>query len=390
MEKQGFLSRMKSSTADTGSKRIIIGVGALIVAAVAYSVFSSPAPVANPSTVLGPPKGVKTVQGGNEVSPAYNEALATADRQRRDAAIKNGDSAMPTVRASRQDQVIPVLDLDPPVAAPPAVDLPVVQQPVVLQQPLTAAVPIVEQPRAVRNTQDTKNLQDYMLGMRRGYAVAEVIPLSTGELPVPEGQTPPPAVPQGPANGAPVSKVKLPLAGTIIYAEMTSRANSDAPGPVLARILQGEYEGATLIGSFKTVQNALVISFDRMTVKTNAAGDEINETVPIDTVAVDTAYVGTALATSVDRHLFQKLAIGFTAGFAQGFGEALANSGQTTITNENGTVIHSSSDLNPQEQLLSAGGKAVSKAGDVLMDEYGKRPTTVIVESGTAIGVLFL
>src|SRR5690606_19424776 len=133
-----------------------------------------------------------------------------------------------------------------------------------------------------------------------------------------------------------------------------SRANSDAPGPVLARILQGEYEGATLIGSFQTVRNALVISFDRMTVRTTRDGEEINETVAIETVAVDTSHIGTALATKVDRHLFQKLAIGFTASFAQGFGKALASNGRTVIRTDSGTVIESSSELDTEQQLLAA------------------------------------
>jgi intracellular multiplication protein IcmE len=127
-----------------------------------------------------------------------------------------------------------------------------------------------------------------------------------------------------------------------------------------------------------------------MTVKTSASGEEINETVPIETVAVDTKYIGTGLATKVDRHLFQKLAIGFTASFAQGFGDALSNNGSTTVVTEGGSTISSRPDLDTTEQLLSAGGDAVSKAGDILMDEFGRRPTTVIVDSGTAIGVLFL
>lgn len=384
-----FISKLKSSTA--GSKKMLIGVGAVVVGALAWTALSSSGPTANPSSVAGPPRGNQTVQGGNQLTPAYDEALSVADRQRREQALDKGGSAVPTVRASRQDQIVPVLDLDPPTEPAPVVELPVVQQPVVIQQPLTPAVPIVAQPTPIRSKEDTRNLQEYMLGLRRGYPVAEVIVMSNGDVASPAvEQTPPPAYADGGASARPQSKVTLPLAGTILYAEMISRANSDAPGPVLARILQGELEGATLIGSFQTVRNALVISFDRMTVRTTRDGVEVNETVPISTVAVDTSHIGTALATSVDRHLFQKLAIGFTAGFAQGFGNALAESGRTIIRTDGGTVIESSLDMKTEEQLLSAGGQAVSEAGNILMDEFGKRPTTVIVESGTPIGILFL
>jgi intracellular multiplication protein IcmE len=186
------------------------------------------------------------------------------------------------------------------------------------------------------------------------------------------------------------SKIKLPLAGTILYAQLVGRANSDYPGPVLAKILQGEYTGATLIGSFQTAQNALTISFDRMTVSTSRSGEEINETIPIQAVAVDTRYIGTGLATSVDRHLFQKLAIGFVAGFAQGFGDAISQTGETTIDTGNGTVTTGSRDLDANEELLAAGGQSVSEVGNILQQEFGNRPTTVIVEAGTPLGVLFL
>lgn len=389
MDSQGILSRIKSTAADKGSKRILIVAGGIIAAAVGYSMLSKTAPVVAPSTLSGPPRDANTVQGGNQVTPAYNEALATADRQRIEDASATGKSAMPTVRASRQDQVVPTLDLDPKPEEAPKVELPVVQQPVVVQQPLAQTVPIVQPPPPVRSREDTRDLQTYMIGMRRPYAVAEVIPMSNGEVAAPQEQVPPPAAAAAPSQDE-GPQVDLPLAGTIIYAELMNRANSDAPGPVLARVLQGKYQGATLIGSFKTVQNALVISFDRMTVGTTKDGEEINATVQLSAVAVDTSYAGTALATSVDRHLFQKLAIGFTAGFAQGFGQALANSGRTRVINSDGTTIETGSDLDTTQQLLAAGGQAVSQTGGILMDEFGRRPTTVIVESGTPIGVLFL
>jgi len=388
MEKQGFLSRLKSSTADSTSKRMLIGLGVVVVGAVAWSALSTPEPAVNPSTVAAPPRG-DTIQGGNQVPPAYDEALSTADSQRIDAARQQGGSAMPTVRAARQDQIVPVLDLDPPQEEAPAVELPVVQQPVIVQQPLTPAVPVVQPVRPIAPAADARIMQDALFALRRGYPVAEVIPLSNGEVATPAAEQTAP-VPVAGGQEAPASKVNIPLAGTILYAQLESRANSDAPGPVLARILQGQLEGATLIGSFQTVQNALVISFDRMTVRRTRDGEEVNETVPISAVAVDTKHIGTALATSVDRHLFQKLAIGFTASFAKGFGSALAGNGRTRVINSDGSVVETNPILDTQEQLLAAGGEAIGEAGRILMDEFGRRPTTVIVEGGTAIGVLFL
>jgi len=393
-----MLKKLKGTT--TGSRKMLLGLGAVVVGAVGYSIFSTSEIAAPNSSVSAPPNSGPTIQGGNPISTAYDRVLADADQGRINEAKNSGTSAIPTVRPNPSEQQIPVIDPDEPEEAAPEVELPEVKPPVVIQQqPLQTSIPIVQPPQQMRDPQEVERLLDRIKDFRRPIAVAEVIQFTTNaavqaEIDARREQSGPAASAADLTSGAgsteQASKIKLPLAGTILYAELVSRANSDSPGPVLARILQGEYTGATLIGSFQTAQNSLIISFNKMTVKKTASGEEINETVPIETVAVDTKYIGTGLATKVDRHLFQKLAIGFTASFAEGFGDALANNGTTTVVTEGGSTISSRPKLNTDEQLLSAGGKAVSSAGSILMDEFGRRPTTVIVESGTAIGVLFL
>ena len=323
MEANGLISRLKSSTAGSGSKRILIIAGVIIVAAVAWSAFSTPDLPVNPSSVAAPPPGYETRQGSQPVTHAYDEALRTADSQRIEEARSSGGSALPTVRASTQEQVLPVIDPDPVEEAPPVVDLPVVQPPIVVQQPVTPASPVVQPPAAPRNPQVSQRMVDAVAILRRTPPVAEVTRFSNGEIAAPRQEQSPPAVDAPPSAAQP--DADLPPPGTILYAEMVSRANSDTPGPVLARILQGRYAGATLIGSFSTAQNALIIQFSRMTYEEDGA----TRTVAVNATAVDTAHVGTALATSVDRHLFQKLSIGFVASFAEGFGNALARSGTT-------------------------------------------------------------
>lgn len=381
-----MISKFKNAT--SGSKRMLIIVGIVVVGAVVWSYLSVPEPEVNPSSVTAPPIGSPTIQGGQQVTPAYGQALSEADNQRIEEARASGGSAIPTVRANTSEQILPVIEVDEePSAEVPTVELPV-EKPPVVQKPITNVAPIVRAPTRVHNPQASQNMQEYLVELRRGTPLATVVrfPISEPE-PQPEQTPPPPSIVDAGSEGP---DVVLPLAGTVLYAEMTSRSNSDAPGPVLARILQGEYAGATLIGSFETARDALVISFDRMTIGTLRDGTEINETIPISAIAVDTSHIGTALSTSVNRHLFQKLAIGFTATFAKGFGDALANNGKTTVITDSGTRWESHSDLNTKDQLLSAGGSAVSTAGDIMMEEFGRRPTTVIVESGTPVGILFL
>jgi intracellular multiplication protein IcmE len=390
----GFGKRAVDSV--KGGKKILIPVGLAAFIAVGYSYMTAEPPASNPSSVSkGPMGGQPTLQGGETLSPQYANELGRADEQRIEQARNSGGSAIPTIRPGTQEQLNPVPLLDPVKDDTPVIETPKVDvAPIVLDTPPAAPIPIVTAPPAVMsqtNPANIENLKTYMTSLRRANPVAEVTTYADPEnfAPKTAEQTVPAAAAATDAAQA-QSKIKLPLAGKILYAQMISRADSDAPGPVLAKIVQGDYAGATLIGSFQKAENALVISFDRMTVENTRDGEEINETVAIEAIAVSTDYIGTALATHVDRHLFQKIGIGFLAGFAEGFGDAISQKGETTINGTSGTVTTTTGDLSSKEELYAAGGKAVSNTGSILMDEFGRRPTTVRVESGTPIGVLFL
>lgn len=381
-----------------GGKMILIPVVVAAVAAVGYSVLTAEPPAVNPSSVTqGPMGGATTLQGGKPLSQQYSEELGKADEQRITIARDTGGSAIPTLRPGTTEQLVPVPLLDPVVDETPIVETPQIDAaPIVLNTPPPPPVPIVTAPPAVMaqdNSATIDSLKTYMAQIRRANPVAEVTTYADPAAFAPQQaaqQTAPAGIATATTDQAAQSKIKLPLAGKILYAQMVSRADSDAPGPVLARIVQGEYAGSTLIGSFQKAENSLVISFNRLTVENTRDGEEINETISIEAIAVSTDYIGTGLATHVDRHLFQKIGIGFLAGFAEGFGDAIAQKGETTISGTTGTVTTSTGDLSTKEELYAAGGKAVSNTGSILMDEFGRRPTTVRVESGTPIGVLFL
>jgi intracellular multiplication protein IcmE len=186
------------------------------------------------------------------------------------------------------------------------------------------------------------------------------------------------------------TEVEFPLPGEILYARMISRANSDAPGPILAEIVQGELAGATAIGTFSVANENLILQFNSVTIRETMSGEEINKNLPINAIAVDTKYIGTALATDVDRHLFERIAVTFGTSFIGGLGELIASSGGTTTTTQDGTTTQNNPELELKDQALSAAGSAVGDAGSMLEEYYGSKPTTVIVESGTPIGLMFL
>jgi intracellular multiplication protein IcmE len=386
-----YIANLKGTVAK--SKGLVIFAVVIVVAVVAWSFMNSPELPVTPSVVGQGSMNQPTIHGtDNPITPDYQEQLTTADNQRAEEALEKGKSALPTVVGTTTETETPLLVLDDGKDKTPEIEEPIaeiMQQPIALNAPINEAVPLVTAPPAAVAVpqEQVENMLNAMT--RRIPPVAEVVAFGAVMPPVPTAEQSAPSVSATTAAEA-TSKIKLPLAGTILYAQMVGRANSDHPGPVLAKILQGEYTGATLIGTFQVAQNALVIEFNRMTVTKTRDGEEINETVPIEATAVDTTYIGTGLATKVDRHMFQKLAIAFTAGFAQGFGDAISDTGETTIDTGNGTITTGGKDLNTREELLAAGGQAVSEAGSILQQEFGNRPTTVIVEAGTPIGVLFL
>lgn len=379
-----------------GSRKLLIGLFLLIVVVIGYVISSSPEPNIPKSQVPGGAlTREKPVQGLVPNTPAYDGDLDVNDKQVFDDAKDKGTSAIPTLRANPTQTVAPVLVTPEPTPAAPVLDDPapqITQQPILVQAPINN-IPIVAAPNAANANNDkarADSMFKYMAEMRRTIPGASVTNFGDPSKFVVEEPQQSASTAQTGVSASEQSKITLPLSGKILYAELVGRANSDVPGPVIAKVLQGEYAGATLIGSFKAAREHLVISFDKMTVEKTANGDEINETVAIKAVAVDTSNIGTGLASSVDRHLFQKLAIGFTSAFAQGLGDAISDKGSTTYNTSNGTITTRNGDLNTDEQLLSAGGQAIARGGSILDNEFGNRPTTIIVEGGTAIGVLFL
>jgi len=394
MSKGGIFSRIKGAAGDGGSKKMLIFSGVLIVGAVAYAMWPAPEVRSNPGSFGSGPVGTPSAQGSAPVTEVYKKELDQDDRARVEEAKAKGGSAIPTVVIGNQAAQTPLIikedelePREPPQVSPPSA--PVIEQKPVIMAPAVPATPIVTPAGPqVPVGPSVENLAKYMGDItRKTYAVAEVQYMYTA----PPAASNPQSAPSAPAAGAAAraSRVPLPMAGDVLYAQIEGRANSDAPGPVTAKILQGPLAGATLIGTFSTGRDALVISFDKLAVK-KVDGEDVNEVVDIKAVAVDTKYRGTALATEVDRHLLQKIGIGLAASFAEGFGRAVSQRNSTSTYRSDGSYTTSTSDLSAKDELMSAGGHAIASTGNILMDEFGRRPTTIIVDAETPIGVLFL
>lgn len=416
-------SGYKKLLADRSSRKLLLFSGVVILGAISYVMFFAGSSEEAERSRLRSAPSEPGGSSSEQVDPAYEQALRQADRQRIEEARGRGDSAMPSLIGESTGQRLPsslddseeMEELEPeperekarprlPEAAPPTL-VPLPEPPrSEPERPRPEPVRPRPQPQQASFDQNAaaameRQMQRLMSNSERSYSAAQTSYLYSGERANQGGSRPN----QGGGGdltvrpGAPSSDKEeaalpfdLPLAGTVLYAEMVSRANSDAPGPVLARVLEGPFAGATVIGSFQVAQDALVIRFTSMTVTTTRDGDEVNQTIPINTVAVDTEHVGTAMATDVDRHIFERVATGFATAFISGMGGAIADSGSTTVERSDGSTVSQRDSLNTREQLLVGAGKAAEEVGRVVQDIYGNRPTTITVDSGTPIGLLFL
>jgi intracellular multiplication protein IcmE len=379
----------------TASKRLLVTLGATVcLAAGAYYFYSGPPP-APLSTLPRPAAGNETVQGKVPPTLEMSEQLGKANVDRYEISSQQGGSAMPTLEAKIINRIdrpaedgLKLGDDDKVVRPPPVV----VERPQIVAPVYPVAAPV----QAAVNGEPDKLVDDYKKFLMTGpekYGPATVQYLYKGGMPgkpdlaaaqaqaAPRGAT---AESVGPGG------LKLPLPGTIVYAQMVSTANSDTPGPVIATIVEGNLAGATLIGSFQTQREGLYISFKTLSMGRTRDGDDVNKAIPINAVGVDSVNVGTGIATDVDRHILQNVGVATAAAFAQGFGQAIGTSGQayTQGALTGTTVINPTRTL--REQLYIAGGTAGGAAGPAVARAYGNRPTTVTVAAGTPVGILFL
>ena len=207
------------------------------------------------------------------------------------------------------------------------------------------------------------------------------------------------ASPQGAAGSAaaPVQaaaarapRFRVPAAGTILYARLVGKVNSDVPGPVVGEVLQGPFSGSRILGSFAPSEEGVVMTFATMTVPYAEDGEQKSEVVPIKAVAVDSANLGSSMATDIDRHLFQKVVLSAATAFLQGFGQAIGTSGTTTVIDTNGASMTSNPAKSATQELWQAGGSAAGKTGQIVDQTWGNRKTTITVDADTPFGLLFL
>ncbi len=177
-----------------------------------------------------------------------------------------------------------------------------------------------------------------------------------------------------------IEEVLLP-AGEIEYAQLLIEANTDAPGPVLARIMSGPLKGGRLIGSFEAQDDYLTITFSTLTL------DE--ETLSVSAIALDPETTLPGLATEVDKRYLTRVFLPAAAAFVTGFAEAIAESGRTSVTIEGETVSEETEDADSEEEVAFGITEASEELEEILDDELNNIEPLIRVATGTPMGILF-
>ena len=187
--------------------------------------------------------------------------------------------------------------------------------------------------------------------------------------------------PKKPEDSSEGSQAALASPGQILYAVTSLAVNSDVSSPVLATVVQGEMAGFRLLGAFQRDGELLSIAFDKMI---SPDGSEV----AVKAVAVDSRSNSPAVSGKVDSHFLERWGALMAASFLEGLGEAMSGRG-TTIRSDGDLIVSQREGASLGEISVEALGKVGSRAAGRLERGFD-RPPTVILPSGSAIGVLVI
>ncbi len=170
-------------------------------------------------------------------------------------------------------------------------------------------------------------------------------------------------------------------AGEIAYAKLLIEANSDVQGPVLALLLSGPLKGEKVLGSFEVQDEYLTLNFDTVVID--------GESHEIEAVALDPDTTLPGMATDVDHHYLARIVLPMASSFIEGAASAIAETGLTTITIEGDTVTSEQAESDNEQEIAAGIDEAGSELSSIIDEMTDDLETTVIIRTGTPMGLLF-
>lgn len=180
--------------------------------------------------------------------------------------------------------------------------------------------------------------------------------------------------------------------GEIMAAILETSINSNRKTIVRARIVEGDLDGAILTGTFTNNNTSVTIAFDSIAIP------QAEKSYPISALAMDMKDASTAMATSVNKHIPERLLWTFASSFANAYSNALKSNnnqsstrtvvdevtGNQTTVNVNQTVKKTNKDL-----VREAGSNAIGEATNIVRETVPTTPT-VKVKGNSEIAIYFM
>lgn len=368
---------------------ITIGVVVLIAGYMMFGGSNNETPKSNVGAALQ-----QSEAPGGPTSEAYTDAINNMNQQRLDQAqmtgeshvdIPTGGTPVPTTQPSLEE---PPVSLQDPLAdwradvQQPINQGPQLQQTGGVQQQGTSQIPqqpavIGPDPAAVDALAQAMNQQMAAILNKHQIMGPQIMTVTPADFFKPEETNTSTTT----TTTEEVEEILVP-AGTIVYAQTLTEANSDVPGPVLARISSGALTGSRVLGDFQTTETKLVLNFNKVVIR--------GITYDIDAIALDPKTTLPAVATDVDHRYWKRFILPAAARFIEGMGDAIANREQTNVSVNGSTVTSSKPDLNTTEELAAGFADGTASIAEDLDAEGDDVQPLVRVHAGTPVGILFL
>lgn len=261
---------------------VVVGLGAIVTGLIMFTGEEAQGPM----SAMRPPPPV-TDTPGQDVDPAYEEAVKEKNKQRVERAVQTRESALPTpVGGPREPIKLPTEDgtgeedpLEkwrkaaearkkkdesplattaapvslPPPPPPPAPDPEGVAELAQLMAEQMAQIinGMTPEASAMLTVTDPAYLEDILADKAKKAAAGAIS--SDGVSGALEG-----AASGSTSTSSDEEPTKLVIpAGTVVYAQLLTEANSDVPAPILAAVLSGPLRNGRAIGSFEVAKITL-------------------------------------------------------------------------------------------------------------------------------------
>lgn len=374
---------------------VIMGVVGVAVAG-ALGAFSSKPDVQRAQ--IAPPPEVKGTPGGS-ASPFFMEQNKIANDQRVDEALKGSGSALPTPVGQNSDMInLDELNKKDPLIEfraeterlkqelraeqqQNAMKLQMMQQQ--MQQQAAAPRPAQDDSLAQAMQRQMGELMDSWQPRKMGVVNgADTTEADRRKAMAASVTNPTEALAASAAASSQNTEAKtLVPAGTVNYAQLLTEANSDVPGPIMVQILSGPFSGGRAIGSFRTMYEHLVLTFNLISYK----GKEY----PVNAIALNADTTLSGMATEVDHRYFMRLVLPAAASFMSAFGSAMGTADtRTTVTGD--SVLVDTAKKSYDDALYEGLGEVGKTVAGFFQQEAQQTKTLVRVAAGTPMGLFFL